>query len=96
MSLAGEERIREALQSLPGWKRRGNALEKTFDCTDFNGSIAFVNAVAAIANGLDHHPDVTISWNRVTCSLSSHDAGGITERDFGLAHAIENAAPHQQ
>jgi 4a-hydroxytetrahydrobiopterin dehydratase len=96
LSLAGDERIHAALQSLPGWQRRGDALEKTYDCKDFNGSIAFVNAVAALANGLDHHPDLTISWNRVTCSLSSHDAGGITERDFALAHAIETAAPRQQ
>ena len=88
--------IAAELGRFPDWTFDGAAVARTFDRGDFNGSIAFVNAVAALANELDHHPDLTISWNRVTCSLSSHDAGGITERDFALAHAIENAAPRQQ
>ena len=89
MSLLSEEQIRAELRALPGWELRGGALEKTFDCRHFDGSMAFVNALAAVANELDHHPDLTISWNAVTCSLSSHDAGGITERDLRLARAIE-------
>ncbi len=89
MSLSNNARIAEALQTLPGWRHRGNALEKHFDCGNFDGSIAFVNAIAGVANALDHHPDLTETWNDVTCTLSSHDAGGITERDFALARAIE-------
>jgi len=92
MSLASDDRIGEALGWLPGWKRRANALEKIFDRKNFDGSIAFVNAVAAAAKRLDHHPDLAISWNEVTCTLTSHDAGGITERDFALALAIEKLA----
>jgi 4a-hydroxytetrahydrobiopterin dehydratase len=96
MSLSSSARIAEALAGLPGWHHRGNALEKTFDCGNFDGSIAFVNAIAAAANKLDHHPDLTISWNRVTSTLCSHDAGGITERDLTLAHEIEKLAPPQR
>ena len=78
---------------MDGWHHRGNAIEKVFDCTDFNGSIAFVNAVAVAANEADHHPDIAIAWNLVTLTLSSHDAGGITERDFALAAKADELAP---
>lgn len=84
-----EAAVRERLARLDGWRRAGKTLEKVFQRADFNASIAFVVAVARIANERDHHPDFAISWNRVTLSLSSHDAGDITERDFGLAEAIE-------
>jgi 4a-hydroxytetrahydrobiopterin dehydratase len=70
----------------------GNAIERTYDRGDFNGSIRFVDAVAEAANAADHHPDLSISWNRVTVTLSSHDAGGVTERDFALATAIDAIA----
>jgi 4a-hydroxytetrahydrobiopterin dehydratase len=79
----------EELAKLDGWHHRGNALEKVYDRESFDGSIAFVNAVAALANARDHHPDLAISWNRVTITTTSHDAGGLTDRDFGLAAAID-------
>jgi 4a-hydroxytetrahydrobiopterin dehydratase len=81
--------IATLLESLPGWSHRGNAIEKHFDCKDFTGSMRFVNAVAEAANAQDHHPDITISWNDVAIALSSHDAGGLTDRDFKLAGTIE-------
>ena len=96
MSLASDARIAEALGWLPGWERRANALEKSFDRKNFDGSIAFVKTVAAAAKRLDHHPDITISWNEVRFTLSSHDAGGITERDFALALAIEKLAAERE
>ena len=71
-----------------GWTNDGRALERVFDRKNFDGSIAFVNAVAAEANRLDHHPDIAISWNRVTVRTWSHDVGAITERDVALANAI--------
>ncbi len=92
MSLIPREDIPKRLETLPDWHHRGNAIEKRFDRADFNGSLAFVNAVAAVANAQDHHPDITISWNFVTLTLSSHDAGGLTDRDFALAAAIETLA----
>jgi 4a-hydroxytetrahydrobiopterin dehydratase len=92
MSVLHRDDIDKRLESLPDWHHRGNALEKHFDRGNFDGSIAFVNAVAKIANAQDHHPDITISWNMVTFTLCSHDAGGITDRDFTLASAIEQLA----
>ena len=75
-----------------GWQQDGKAIVRTFDRGDFNGSIAFVNAIAAAANAADHHPDLSISWNRVTVRLWSHDAGKVTERDLRLAAQIDALA----
>jgi 4a-hydroxytetrahydrobiopterin dehydratase len=87
-----EAEIARALAALPGWSRDGDEIVRTFDRGNFNGSIAFVNAVAAAANAADHHPDLAIAWNDVTVRLSSHDAHGLTERDFALARAIDGLA----
>jgi 4a-hydroxytetrahydrobiopterin dehydratase len=72
-----------------GWTDDGQALAKTFDRGSFNGAIAFVNAVATVANQLDHHPDIAISWKEVTIRTWSHDVRAITERDAALARAID-------
>jgi 4a-hydroxytetrahydrobiopterin dehydratase len=71
-----------------GWTNDGRALVRAFDRKNFDGSIAFVNAVAAEANRLDHHPDIAISWNTVTVRTWSHDVGAVTVRDVALANAI--------
>jgi 4a-hydroxytetrahydrobiopterin dehydratase len=77
-----------ALDTPAGWTRDGEALVRTFDCKDFSGSIAFVNAVAEVANRLDHHPDIALSWNEVAIRTTSHDVKALTERDIALAQAI--------
>jgi 4a-hydroxytetrahydrobiopterin dehydratase len=84
--------IQSELGRHPGWNFDGVVITRTFDRGDFNGSIAFVNAVAAAANKLDHHPDITVSWNDVTITTSSHDVKGISARDFALIAAIEALA----
>jgi len=84
--------ISRELGALPDWAREGEEIVRTFDRGNFNGSIAFVNAIATAANAADHHPDIAISWNDVTVRLSSHDAHGLTERDFALARAINAIA----
>ena len=84
--------IARELATLPGWKRDGAEIVRTYDRGNFNGSIAFVDAIATAANAADHHPDLAISWNNVTVRLSSHDAHGITPRDFALARVIESLA----
>jgi 4a-hydroxytetrahydrobiopterin dehydratase len=89
MTTLTHDEITKLLESLPDWHHKGNTIEKRFDLKDFDGSMRFVNAVAQTANAQDHHPDITISWNEVTLTLSSHDAGGLTARDFRLADAIE-------
>ena len=75
-----------------GWTNDGTALTKTFDRGDFDRAIAFVNEVAAVANGLNHHPDIAISWSRVTVRTWSHDVKAITARDAALAEAIDALA----
>ena len=92
MNVLSHDEIARRLETLPDWHHRGNALEKRFDRGDFNGSMKFVNAVAAVANEQDHHPDIAVSWNAVTLTLCSHDAGGITDRDFTLAAAVDALA----
>lgn len=92
MSLLHHDEIVKRLESMPGWHHRGNAIEKHFDRANFDGSMRFVNVVAEAANAQDHHPDITISWNDVTLTLCSHDADGLTERDFRLAATIDELA----
>jgi 4a-hydroxytetrahydrobiopterin dehydratase len=84
-----DDAIARELAALGGWSREGGEIVRTYDRGNFNGSIAFVNAIAAAANAADHHPDIAIAWNHVTVRLSSHDAKGLTERDFALARTID-------
>jgi 4a-hydroxytetrahydrobiopterin dehydratase len=84
--------IQRALGARIGWSRRGNALTRTFEFPTFTAAIAFVNRIAEVAEKMDHHPDVDIRYTKVTCSLSTHSAGGITTRDFALAQQIDDAA----
>ena len=72
-----------------GWANDGQALVKVFDRGSFNGAIAFVNAVATVANRLDHHPDIAVSWKEVTIRTWSHDVNAITDRDTELAREID-------
>lgn len=80
-----------ALKSLAGWTA-GDELEKTFHFADFRQAIAFVNRVADLAEAAGHHPDLDIRYNRVRVGLTTHDEGGITDKDTNLAAAIERAA----
>jgi 4a-hydroxytetrahydrobiopterin dehydratase len=77
--------IKTALATVPEWKLSGNAIARTYQFKDFPGAILFVNAVAELAEEAGHHPDIDIRWNRVTLTLTTHDAGGLTEKDFALA-----------
>ena len=84
--------IHRALSALNGWSRRGDALVKTFTFPRFADGIAFVNRVARIADDMDHHPDIDIRYTKVTMTLSTHDAGGVTELDVKLAEAMDKIA----
>ena len=92
MGTLGEDQISEALAALSGWSRAGDAITRTFDCGDFMGAVDFVNAIAPLAEALNHHPDVTIRWREVTLKLSTHSAGGLTAADFELARRIDEIA----
>jgi 4a-hydroxytetrahydrobiopterin dehydratase len=84
--------IRRAMGDLPGWLRKGDAMTKTYSFARFADGIRFVQQIADVADGMDHHPDIDIRYTKVTFSLSSHDAGGITQRDLDLAKKIEETA----
>jgi len=84
--------IQRALASLPGWSRRGDVLTKTFTWPTFAAGIDFVARVARAADAANHHPDIDIRYTKIVCTLSTHDAGGITDADLSLAAAIESLA----
>ena len=84
--------IQRALGSLPGWSRRGDTLTKTYTFEKFAEGIAFIGRVAKIADEMDHHPDIDIRYTKILMSLSTHDAGGITQSDLTLAERIEAVA----
>lgn len=81
--------IQRALGGLSGWTRRGDLLTKTFTFPTFADGIAFVDRIAKIADARQHHPDIDIRYTKIMLCLSTHDAGGITEKDLELAAAIE-------
>ena len=81
--------IQRALGGLPGWSRRGDTLTKTSTQRSFAETITLVNRIAEEAERMNHHPDLDIRYTKLTCTLSTHDAGGITQRDLDLAAAIE-------
>ena len=77
--------IKNALPRIPDWRKRGAMISRTFVFKDFPAAIRFVNAVAKLAENAWHHPDIDIRWNKVTLVLTTHDAGGLTRKDFALA-----------
>jgi 4a-hydroxytetrahydrobiopterin dehydratase len=89
--LAGAE-LDAALERIPTWTRDGDAITKQFQFGDFRQAMWFLNASGAVADLMDHHPEWSNVYNRVTVRLSTHDAGGITDKDIALAHAMDKAA----
>ncbi len=86
--LLSEEAVADRLKGLE-WTREGDEIVKTVTRKDFVAALAFVNEVGALAEARQHHPDIAISWNKVTLRLSTHSAGGLTELDIDLAGAID-------
>ena len=81
--------IQRELGSLTGWARRGDVLTRTYTFRNFTQAIEFVNRVAGLAESANHHPDIDIRYSKVTLTLSTHDAGGITSNDVALARSID-------
>jgi 4a-hydroxytetrahydrobiopterin dehydratase len=92
MARLSDEEIDERLAGLDGWERDGDAIRRQFELDDFKGSVDFVNRLTAEAEGMNHHPDLEISWNKVTVSITTHSEGGLTENDFELAARISRLA----
>jgi len=96
MPLLTNEEIAQRLMTLPGWAVREGLLTKTFTLRSFAHGVLFIGAIAQLAEAANHHPDVSLhGYNRATVSLSTHSAGGLTEKDFNLATQIE-ALPHKK
>lgn len=72
------------------WQEQDNKLVKEFNFPDFKAALAFVDKVGELAEKANHHPDIELGWGRVRISLTTHDAGGITERDRALAREIDS------
>ena len=89
MALLSDDEVEKALGGLDGWSRDGDAITKTFEHEDFVGSVGFVDKIVVPAEDMGHHPDLEISWNKVTVSISTHSEGGLTENDFVLAERID-------
>ena len=77
------------LATLPGWQREGQELRKTFNFKNYHETIAFVNASAWVSHREDHHPDMSVHYNRCVVAYSTHDAGGITLNDFICAAKLD-------
>lgn len=88
--LLDSEEITRQLQDLPDWTQDGDRIVADFSFADFGLAMVFVNRVAEIAEESNHHPDIDIRWNKVHLVLTSHDAGGLTQRDVELAHRISS------
>jgi 4a-hydroxytetrahydrobiopterin dehydratase len=83
-----------ALKGLPGWRAKdGTAIARKFEFRDFNAAFAFMTRVALLAEKMDHHPEWFNVYNKVDVTLSTHDAGGVTEKDVKMAKAMEDYFP---
>ena len=89
MALLSGGEIEEKLAGLSGWERDGAAIRKSFKREDFVGSVHFVDALVEPAEAMNHHPDLSISWDTVTVTISTHYEGGLTANDFELAGRID-------
>jgi 4a-hydroxytetrahydrobiopterin dehydratase len=83
--------VDQRLEALPDWSRDGDEIVKTYELPSFPEAIAFVTRIADLAERADHHPDLDIRYRKVRVALSTHDQGGITDKDFALAAEIEAA-----
>ncbi len=83
--------VEELLRETPGWTLNGKAIERDFVFRNFREAMSFIDKVADIANAQDHHPDITISYNKVTLTLSTHKIGGLSRNDFIVAARVDKA-----
>jgi 4a-hydroxytetrahydrobiopterin dehydratase len=93
MALLGDAEISEKLAGLSGWEQSGEAIRKSFGCGDFVGSVKFVESLVEPAEAMGHHPDLEISWDTVTVTISTHSEGGLTAADFELAEKVDALSP---
>jgi 4a-hydroxytetrahydrobiopterin dehydratase len=88
VELLSDEEVTAALAGLPGWSRDGDSITTVVELADFRAAMLYIGAVAYLAEAVNHHPDILVQWNRVTLTLSTHSAGGLTGADTALAGRI--------
>jgi len=88
MTLLSADQVRAELATIPGWELADGQITTTVTHKDFAEALRYVNAVGYLAEKANHHPDIAISWNKVTLTLVSHSAGGLTGNDFALARSL--------
>ena len=93
MKKMSEAQVQGTLKEIPDWSEVNGELQRTFQFANFVESMAFVNQVAQAAEADQHHPDILVRYNKVTLTLSTHDAGGITRKDFTLAKKCDGFVP---
>ncbi len=89
VELLSDSEIDSRLADLDGWEREGETIVKTFELADFVGAIEFVDKLVHPAEEMGHHPDLSVSWNKVRVSITTHAAGGLTANDFELAKRVD-------
>ena len=92
MTLLDDQSIQDRLADLEGWSLEGRIITREFEFEDFVGSIRFVDSLVEPAEAMNHHPDLGISWNKVTVAITNHAEGGLTEKDFDLARKVQSLA----
>ena len=90
METLTSEQVTAELASTPGWEVTDGQITRTVTRKDFRDALLYVNAVGYLAERASHHPDIAISWNRVTLTLVTHSAGGLTSKDFALARQVSD------
>lgn len=91
MAKLTEAEIAERLEELSGWTQQDDTISKTYKLPSFPAAVAFVTHIGFLAEAAGHHPDIDIRYNKVTLALTTHDAGGLTAKDFDLAAAADEA-----
>lgn len=89
MTRLNKAEIEERMPEIPGWRVQDSSLRKVYEFKDFSGSVNFIKQIEPHANSANHHPDLCINYNRVEVTLSTHDEGGITDKDFKMAKKID-------
>jgi 4a-hydroxytetrahydrobiopterin dehydratase len=89
MALLETSEIRDQMRTIPSWTLLDRMIQRIYEFPDFVGAMVFVNAIALHAEDVQHHPDIDIRWNKVTLTLTTHDAGGLTLMDFEVARQAD-------
>jgi 4a-hydroxytetrahydrobiopterin dehydratase len=92
MAKLSDDEVRGGLEALPGWRRAGDEIERSYELPDFRTALAFVAYVGELAENMNHHPDIDLRYNRVRLALSTHSEGGLTAKDLTLARRIDRVA----